>query len=106
MVSFGALSCRYLDRKSTRLNSSHRCISYAVFCLKKLDQSQRERRTVDRHVDFGEQMGHGPEVVRVAGGQNHRSPLRLVFLEESQVVFNERAAAEFGVGAHHSAIAY
>src|SRR5437762_8659885 len=22
-----------LDRKSTRLNSSHRCISYAVFCL-------------------------------------------------------------------------
>src|SRR5437763_3773518 len=23
------------DRKSTHLNSSHRCISYAVFCLKK-----------------------------------------------------------------------
>src|SRR5437764_8860973 len=26
---------RYRDRKSTRLNSSHRCISYAGFCLKK-----------------------------------------------------------------------
>src|SRR5437762_10761296 len=26
---------RRQDRKSTRLNSSHRCISYAVFCLKK-----------------------------------------------------------------------
>src|SRR5437879_7065656 len=26
---------RLRDRKSTRLNSSHRCISYAVFCLKK-----------------------------------------------------------------------
>src|SRR5437762_785122 len=26
---------REQDRKSTRLNSSHRCISYAVFCLKK-----------------------------------------------------------------------
>src|SRR5438477_9844878 len=25
----------YLDRKSTRLNSSHMSISYAVFCLKK-----------------------------------------------------------------------
>src|SRR4051794_41567781 len=25
----------YLDRKSTRLNSSHPSISYAVFCLKK-----------------------------------------------------------------------
>src|SRR5437879_9819374 len=24
-----------IDRKSTRLNSSHRCRSYAVFCLKK-----------------------------------------------------------------------
>src|SRR6201982_3950446 len=27
-----------LDRKSTRLNSSHPSISYAVFCLKKKDQ--------------------------------------------------------------------
>src|SRR5437762_8726302 len=27
------------DRKSTRLNSSHRCISYAVFCLKKKNRS-------------------------------------------------------------------
>src|SRR5437762_4114787 len=27
--------CARVDRKSTRLNSSHRCISYAVFCLKK-----------------------------------------------------------------------
>src|SRR2546422_8262005 len=26
---------RHLDRKSTRLNSSHGYISYAVFCLKK-----------------------------------------------------------------------
>src|SRR5437764_3233678 len=25
----------HTDRKSTRLNSSRRCISYAVFCLKK-----------------------------------------------------------------------
>src|SRR5256885_3313276 len=27
--------CTYRDRKSTRLNSSHLVISYAVFCLKK-----------------------------------------------------------------------
>src|SRR5437763_7545931 len=31
----GALVQPGQDRKSTRLNSSHRCISYAVFCLKK-----------------------------------------------------------------------
>src|SRR3712207_8151879 len=32
---FAVLSDRILDRKSTRLNSSHANISYAVFCLKK-----------------------------------------------------------------------
>src|SRR2546422_5971678 len=30
------------DRKSTRLNSSHGYISYAVFCLKKKKQTMRE----------------------------------------------------------------
>src|SRR5947207_10730017 len=31
----GRVTARRLDRKSTRLNSSHTVISYAVFCLKK-----------------------------------------------------------------------
>src|SRR5437764_11137013 len=34
------------DRKSTRLNSSHRCISYAVFCLKK------KRRTMSNTLEY------------------------------------------------------
>src|SRR2546422_6663486 len=35
-----------LDRKSTRLNSSHGYISYAVFCLKKKNQlNQHEHNT-------------------------------------------------------------
>src|SRR5207248_11784255 len=34
-IAFGAFVLRQQDRKSTRLNSSHRTISYAVFCLKK-----------------------------------------------------------------------
>src|SRR3954466_7795844 len=34
MPSSGVQTCA-LDRKSTRLNSSHTIISYAVFCLKK-----------------------------------------------------------------------
>src|ERR1017187_1670209 len=33
---------RVIDRKSTRLNSSHRCISYAVFCLTKT-MTRREK---------------------------------------------------------------
>src|SRR5437762_5841438 len=32
------------DRKSTRLNSSHRCISYAVFCLKKKKKKKKRRK--------------------------------------------------------------
>src|SRR6202022_4448094 len=38
---------RTLDRKSTRLNSSHANISYAVFCLKKKELVARE----DGHLD-------------------------------------------------------
>src|SRR3989454_7413626 len=39
------------DRKSTRLNSSHLVISYAVFCLKKKKQHSHKRppRTAERH---------------------------------------------------------
>src|SRR5258708_14186042 len=33
----------YLDRKSTRLNSSHQIISYAVFCLKKKNINHSRR---------------------------------------------------------------
>src|SRR2546426_4419974 len=36
-----------LDRKSTRLNSSHLVISYAVFCLKKKNHTQQ--RLLHRH---------------------------------------------------------
>src|SRR3989337_697323 len=36
---------RVLDRKSTRLNSSHGSISYAVFCLKK-----KKKALKDNHV--------------------------------------------------------
>src|SRR3712207_9019096 len=36
------------DRKSTRLNSSHANISYAVFCLKKKKQKKRVRTSDTR----------------------------------------------------------
>src|SRR3712207_6997341 len=35
MLKIGAVIANATDRKSTRLNSSHANISYAVFCLKK-----------------------------------------------------------------------
>src|ERR1022692_3532488 len=36
-----------LDRKSTRLNSSHLVISYAVFCLKKETRERGSRQSPD-----------------------------------------------------------
>src|SRR5258708_30507781 len=45
-----------LDRKSTRLNSSHQIISYAVFCLKKKNNVQ------DAHTHTAD-----PRTERVAG---------------------------------------
>src|SRR3712207_8818564 len=40
---------RSQDRKSTRLNSSHANISYAVFCLKKKEQTTSSRITELTH---------------------------------------------------------
>src|SRR5438132_7291744 len=35
---------RHQDRKSTRLNSSHTVISYAVFCLKKKKKKKKKQQ--------------------------------------------------------------
>src|SRR5258708_15174134 len=42
------------DRKSTRLNSSHQIISYAVFCLKKKKEQTRQEE------------GHSPQRLKIA----------------------------------------
>src|SRR5258708_29655660 len=43
---------RRRDRKSTRLNSSHQIISYAVFCLKKKKKNKRlVRRRLARTIE-------------------------------------------------------
>src|SRR2546426_8406301 len=45
------------DRKSTRLNSSHLVISYAVFCLKKKKKSRLRTRVFECECSAG----YGPE---------------------------------------------
>src|SRR5256885_10302785 len=60
VADFTPYQLRTLDRKSTRLNSSHLVISYAVFCLKKkktiyhnassaYDESLRRTRVTDAY---------------------------------------------------------
>src|SRR5215203_6961599 len=49
--SFSAATFRLLsasDRKSTRLNSSHANISYAVFCLKKKKKNQSNKDSINK----------------------------------------------------------
>src|SRR2546430_5371758 len=55
-----------LDRKSTRLNSSHSQISYAVFCLKK--KTKRRRRSTRAR----------SETARHAGQRRRRTRRRAV----------------------------
>ena len=40
------------DRKSTRLNSSHANISYAVFCLKKKKKTKRKKEKKKKKNDI------------------------------------------------------
>src|SRR5256886_13367191 len=47
-------SLRRRDRKSTRLNSSHSQISYAVFCLKK----KKQKETTSHPPDFTRMAPH------------------------------------------------
>src|SRR5436189_4492085 len=49
LVRFVALPVLLTDRKSIRLNSSHRCISYAVFCLKKKKKQKNQKQKNMKH---------------------------------------------------------
>src|SRR5688572_31141560 len=49
-----------LDRKSTRLNSSHSQISYAVFCLKKKKTYTRSIAALTYRITISSARGHRP----------------------------------------------
>src|SRR5205807_3066902 len=53
------------DRKSTRLNSSHLVISYAVFCLKKKKQKKTQNSIANEKLDIIklEQLPHSPPYI-------------------------------------------
>src|SRR5207253_7878169 len=53
-----------LDRKSTRLNSSHVAISYAVFCLKKKNEEPKDQDTTraKEEVDLDRPRTYEPDI--------------------------------------------
>src|SRR5436189_275682 len=118
----GASSCippesvRMRDRKSTRLNSSHRCISYAVFCLNDPPTAQiyplslhdalpiletpvteQTRRAADDAIDVGadEDTGAAVQQLRPFGGiaqDEHRlAHGRRLFLHSAGILEDERS---------------
>src|SRR3989475_2309223 len=65
-----SLTCveEFVDRKSTRLNSSHSQISYAVFCLKKKNKHNNGRTRPNDSVDT--YVGHDPHGGRSVSGND------------------------------------
>src|SRR2546426_3226874 len=57
LTAFPRPSLEILDRKSTRLNSSHLVISYAVFCLKKKKEPSAPRMVYHQAWGGGRQAG-------------------------------------------------
>src|SRR5215203_518666 len=93
------------DRKSTRLNSSHANISYAVFCLKKKKLDIRlEAEKLANLDDVGYQQLDVGVVLRLEAHVDARSgqpvdPLRVVFF-----FFNDTATTEIYTLSLHDAL--
>src|SRR5215475_2211783 len=91
------------DRKSTRLNSSHVKISYAVFCLKKKNQAERQVQRIDNGAHLGPRVVRNERIERAAGrhlahaGMHLQVRIRLFF-------FNDTATTEIYTLSLHDAL--
>src|SRR3989337_1997793 len=101
-ISYAAVS---LDRKSTRLNSSHGSISYAVFCLKK---KQRQPATgcapaIDTHPTFGSlaRRRRGLDRAHSGGVRARSAPVSCSFF---LFFFNDTATTEIYTLSLHDAL--
>src|SRR5256886_4651953 len=82
------------DRKSTRLNSSHSQISYAVFCLKKKKNSYTSHLSERSKIFRRRQVQHGPCGCRL----HHMDPDVLILSRVSPPDINVLLSAMFRSG--------
>src|SRR5215207_4936234 len=93
------------DRKSTRLNSSHEWISYAVFCLKKKKKGQQQgphEKTI--HVDISQEHDF---VVACLGEVEVRADAGVTFGDDGldlDFFFNDTATTEIYTLSLHDAL--
>src|SRR5208337_884319 len=89
------------DRKSTRLNSIHRCISYAVFCLKKKmdhDHGFASDQSSDGHLVVHQGWEYRREELHVA------APWGVHVIERTVFFFNDTATPEIYTLSLHDAL--
>src|SRR5699024_12105903 len=87
------ITVKVLDRKSTRLNSSHVSISYAVFCLKKKKKIIIDVQEVDRADNAVEEVAlvgiqYSVENLRMRSilrGHDHLAPIMIANKTEAAV---------------------
>src|SRR5215216_3847325 len=90
-----------LDRKSTRLNSSHQIISYAVFCLKKKNLPARSRQfRLEPEVEVSRSSRREAGAVAGAAGVD----LRRVEFDGVVFFFNDTATTEIYTLSLHDAL--
>src|SRR5476649_2199296 len=94
-----------LDRKSTRLNSSHTVISYAVFCLKKkkkafeiIQQNKKNTTNVNKQSDVFFL------IATVVGLDHHFGWRPLHFFGDLFFFFNDTATTEIYTLSLHDAL--
>src|SRR3989337_288381 len=86
MPSSGGKKCA-LDRKSTRLNSSHGSISYAVFCLKKECTDRISQRWCSTRPSLFAPSTYSQEGVLIISTRVSLAPVKGTDLERSKVFF-------------------
>src|SRR3954449_6744365 len=94
------------DRKSTRLNSSHTLISYAVFCLKKkIADSQGGAGTSHQRAGGRGPSRRGPTPPsRCRSGEAVSAPRRPPSFEVCRFFLNDRATPEIYPLSLHAAL--
>src|ERR1017187_2101496 len=91
------------DRKSTRLNSSHRCISYAVFCLKKKTLKTVSSSSAIRHPS--RQTWHTPKLLLSGAFEKGEIRAQMCFpAPPSLFFFNDTAPPEISPLSLHGAL--
>src|SRR5215203_2670342 len=98
---------RPVDRKSTRLNSSHANISYAVFCLKKKKHRRARRRQRDGSPSRA--AGMARTTPQAALGRSHLPPARgprsrVAVDRRRYFFFNDTATTEIYTLSLHDAL--